>query len=549
MAIADTFSIDISGNIRRTGDAHDDASPEYYTVLELHRYLGSLSQNISGSGDDLVSIQTPTPSERSTDNIITLLSPYNIDDDASQYLYDGSIIQDDGDTIYDGIVNFGTAQNINIIQNGELVEDDFWNIGSTFNEDEEQGISHRFLLKVRENGQDIDRRRLIGTARDYGYVYAEFTLSSTSRGNNVLALFETVDVNNQTSVGTVSGYSDISWQEGYTEIDVLNDNGPKPYFVNVDLNDRPINDIYEYSKYLCRRGNNSLMFGLDGNVFRGITHEFDIYNSIGTFQEPEPVAWNTGTAQLFAINSVTDGSKMWVQLLTGTRPTAGVTISGSTSSATCQISGVTNRTVPSVIVGQSTGVNLIGAYGVGINLDDITDSDSLVDLNNDTQIPGSFRTFTISNLESGDSRVLVSPNNGSGGIEVDQLSANGTQTAGISAFAVNETIPFDTPLSGTIRVFNGTDYDKVAYDSYSNSTFTLSSTLSNTISGGANAFVSYIDDVAENSTMSYGAKYTSDRSLIVKIRDGGLTPIQPITTTATFGVNGGSFNADLESDS
>jgi hypothetical protein len=548
MAIADTFSVDISGNIRRTGDAHDGASPEYYTVLELHRWLSSLSENISGSGDDLVSIQTPTPSERSTDNIITLLSPYNIDDDASQYLYDGSIIQDDGDTIYDGIVNFGSTQSINIIQNGELVQDDFWNIGFSFNEDDQEGISHRFLLKVRENGEDIDQRRLIGTARDYGYIYSEFTISSTSRGNNVLALFETDDVNNQTSIATVSGYTDITWTEGYNEIDLLNDNGDQPYFVNVQLNGRPVNDIYEYSKYLTRRGTNAIMFGLDGNVFRGITNEFDIYNATGTFQEPEPLTWDTGTAQLFAIDSTTVGSKMWVQLLTGETPTTGTTISGATSSATCQLSGSTRRVVPNVIVGQSTGENLIGAYGVGIEFADLTDTDTLTSLQNEIQSPASFRTFRITGLESGEYRVLVGPNDGLNEIEVDQFSANGTQLAGSSNFVINETIPKDTPLAGTIRAFNGTEYDRIEYDGYNGSEFALTSTLTNTISSGANVFVSYIDELVSGISSTFSAKYVSDRSLLIKIRDGGVTPIKPIRTPGVFGESGGSLDVSSESD-
>ena len=57
----------------------------------------------AASGDDILDITDATASERSTDNIITLKAPYNIDDTAAQHLYDGSIIQAGGDTIYDGI--------------------------------------------------------------------------------------------------------------------------------------------------------------------------------------------------------------------------------------------------------------------------------------------------------------------------------------------------------------------------------------------------------------------------------------------------------------
>ena len=96
MAIADDFSIAINGDIRYTGTTSN------YTVIALHRWLGDLMDDAAASGNDLLDITDATASERSTDNIITLKSPFNIDDVAAQHLYDGSIIQATGATIYDG---------------------------------------------------------------------------------------------------------------------------------------------------------------------------------------------------------------------------------------------------------------------------------------------------------------------------------------------------------------------------------------------------------------------------------------------------------------
>ena len=102
---ATDWSIDrATGNIRYIGDDHGGASPSYATVIEFHRALQDFADDASSAGDDELDITDENPSARSTDNIITLLGSYNIDDTASEHLYDGSIIQASGATIYDGIV-------------------------------------------------------------------------------------------------------------------------------------------------------------------------------------------------------------------------------------------------------------------------------------------------------------------------------------------------------------------------------------------------------------------------------------------------------------
>ena len=92
MAIGDDFSVAVNGDIRHV------ANNNHYTVLELHRWLGDMADDQQASGNDLVDITTFTPSARSTDNIIELLDytadagpVFNIDDDAAEYFYGGSI--------------------------------------------------------------------------------------------------------------------------------------------------------------------------------------------------------------------------------------------------------------------------------------------------------------------------------------------------------------------------------------------------------------------------------------------------------------------------
>jgi hypothetical protein len=53
-------------------------------------------------------------------------------------------------------------------------------------------------------------------------------------------------------------------------------------------------------------------------------------------------------------------------------------------------------------------------------------------------------------------------------------------------------------------------------------------------------WISYIDRLANAGSASYSATYVSDRSLFVRVRDGGGSPIKTFETAATFGAGGGS---------
>jgi hypothetical protein len=260
MAMVDAdWTIDRSTkNIRYVGGDHDN-SPTYATVIEFHRWLQDFADQEVSSGDDELDITDLTPSERSTDNIITMKNGYNIDDNAAEHLYDGSIIQGTGGTeeYYDGIVNFGNASvQIQIIQNGAVLSDDWWNQGGAgINASAQAGISHRFMIKTRTSGADINGRRLIGMARTYLYTYSEFSINGTSRGNNVLALTDALDLNNETAIATVAGYTGITnTTEGYNGIDV-DGNGADEYYYsewNTNQPTRSINDFYERMKWLSK---------------------------------------------------------------------------------------------------------------------------------------------------------------------------------------------------------------------------------------------------------------------------------------------------------
>ncbi len=582
MALVSTdWSITAGGDVRYDGPAHGVADATYATTIELHRWLQDLADDASASGDDLLDITDTTPSERNgTDNNITLYDPYNIDQTAAEHLYDGSITQSGGDDIWDGFVNYGTEGiNIQILQNGDYETNDFWNStpdgetgGSGLNRNLASGISHRFMLKVRTAGVDIDGRRVIGMSRELGKTYSEFK-STTSRGNNTLALVNAIDLNNTTDKGTIEGWGSIVNIEGYRTMDVDINSVNEHYYSEYDKGTQSINELYEYVKMQTAYDRVGTMYGIDGKIFRGITHEVQIDTPTGTFDAFEEITWGAGATagmgQMLAINSVSAGTALWMQLLTGVVPTDGETITGGTSGATVDMdTNITERTVSPVIIGASTGSAIIGAYGFGVEALDLSASDKVFSLEDagTPVIPPDYKETKVSGIIDGD-RVLVGPNGGGTTLQDDQLAVSTEITSGATSIIMKsglETIGTGTQFgtdcpSGTgescLRVLDDAGvFWRIPYTAVIHgsgiATFTVSSgdTTGLTAAVDNDGFLAYIDDAEAggNEEIEYTTVYDSARSLFVRVRDGGGTPIKTFEGSVSLG---GSISAIRGSDS
>jgi len=632
MAIEDDFSVAVNGDIRYTG------TTDTYTVLELHRFLQDLADNASTSSDDLLDITGETPSDRSTDNIITLNSPYNIDDTAAQFLYDGSITQDGGDTIYAGLVVVGSvnlATNLILIQNDGLLTDTW---STEPNADAGANILLQAMVKVRESGADIDGQRLIVMAREYGDTYAEFSLTM-GLGNSTAAIFTSDDLNNDTASGTVALYTPTI-TTGYQLIDIEGDgdSSDEPYYIQFEPDQASDGTLrtYEYAKYIQRRGTAEDLYtsGIQGELLRGITHEWSFDNestgvtdgdrvvwgfamdydnvSNGSFAIGDPVQVGTSIGRILAttelagsgtivvafeqndtppvdddnidvlnstVNAQVNGAptgglttgggegfvlaengadQVWIQLTKGTAPSDNVVIRQRTDpNNTHQVNGtVTSRTVSPEFIGTFTGSAIIGAFGIGWDPAFTSSSDLFTDLDGDTIQPPNNVTFTVSNLDGagvGEDRVLVGPEDGAGGLDLDQLAVDATVSgAAVTSFVVDAPIPSDTPASGTIRVQrNSGVYSRIAYSSYSGQTFTITSTdfSGDNADAGNNVFVSYIDTTATGSEENVTVVFDSPRTLFIRVRNGGSVPIKTFETTASLGSGGGSATTIRTADS
>ena len=560
MAIGADFSIASNGDIRHV------SGTDTYTVLAFHRWLQDLADQQQAVAGDILDITSVNPSTRATDNIITLNAPYNIDDAAAEYLFDGSIEQAGGDTMYSGLVVVGSVAGtttLQVVQNKLLYDTDtpFW--GTGLNADAAANILTRMLIKTRTAGADIDGKRILVYAREWNHTFAEFSVTM-GLGNSVAAIFTSTDLNNQTIVGDVAGWTGISNTEGYQTIDLQNGDGAQPYYSQWNKATYTINQLYERAKWLSRRGSASTIHGLDGELFRGITHQFPVGTYSGTFVQNEEITWGSGaTAGTGIVIACSDFNGptgiIWIQLTSGVPPINGATVSGTSGGAHSAVltSAPTSRNLSPVYLGTSTGTALIGAFGIGVESADLSQYDKLTDLGNNLRLPPNNQLFRVLGLDitTDEEDYVIVANNQGGGIDYDQL-ALGTALTGATEVQVDVgagNIPADTPQSGVLRIeLDSGIYRRVPYTAHDGSRyFTIGSTNfedPNDAASTNNVFLGYIDKKAASATEQVTIKYISDRTMFVRVRNGGANPIKTFETTVNFSSAGGSISATRTPD-
>jgi hypothetical protein len=254
-AIADAdVSIDASGNIRWTGAA----TTNRHTVLEFIQWLMDKQDDEQAAGNDLLDITVDTPFDRSTDQIVTLNSPFNIDDTFASHLYDGSVSQTEptlgGETLWSGLNVIGpveTGTEYMILQNGKILPA-FWGTGIN-PEAAPSLVFSRHLVKSKFAGSKIDSQRITVLARELGDQFRRFPVT-LGTGNSVAAIGNGADIFNTTPDATLAGYSSIVNTEGFQELDIDGTGAAgQEYYSQWDIGTQTINDTYERTKWISQR--------------------------------------------------------------------------------------------------------------------------------------------------------------------------------------------------------------------------------------------------------------------------------------------------------
>lgn len=203
--------------------------------------------------------------------------------------------------------------------------------------------------------------------------------------------------------------------------------------------------------------------------------------------------------------------------------------------------------------GTFAGGKFFGARGIWIQ--NMASGDiqnyQLTDADNNTQTPPNYQSVTVGNLISGD-RVSVFRTTGANNI-VDKAmySASGSvNTSGNGTFVVDGAIAVDTPPTGYLRIRNATTgaEERLAYTSWTGSTFTLSGTLANSYVTDDTAYVPFIDDSVTTTSKSVSVIYAADRNVVIRVRRYAATAILPFETTGTFGSSGLSVSTIRTAD-
>jgi hypothetical protein len=646
MAIGDDFTITQAGDIRA------DTPAATYTVLELHRWLQDLADNAStaGGSDDVLDITSLTPSERSTDEIITLINGYNIDDATAEWFYGGSIKQGSGatETLYSGLRVLGsvidTGTQVQVVQDKALYDGDapFWGDQTTpFNGG--GTVLCRFLVKSREFGCDIDEQKILVQIRNYFDSYATFDVT-LGEGEAVAAVSSVNDPQNDTTQATVTAYTHVTNTEGFQQIDIGDGNGNQPYYsqwtYGADTSGDQKKAIWEFAKDLTATGTAKTIHGIDGELFRGITHSYTYDNLSGTFTEDEEVVWGTGvtydtlaggtftagnyvrfgtggnagrimydngtTFMIVALENITgsitpvdtevmteyaigtgasgvtaavdtttpvadptksgglgillasdtSGLKHHIQLRTGSAPVDNLPVRGLSSAATADVAGsVTPRTINPIFLGSYVGT-MIGGFGVGFLPANLTNLDTVIDLDGDTNTPPNNVTWTLSGVVVGD-RILVGPKDTGNNFKFDQMTLTTTLNAASETSLVVNAIPANTPQAGTLRVeLDDGRYRRIAYTAHNGTTtFTIADESwldPNDATGGAanGVMVSYLDKAAGATSEPFTTIYTSGPlPLWVRVREGTSgSPIKTFQVEGSLTSTGGGSTASRIDD-
>lgn len=290
----DTFTDEGTGDGTLQGQVH----PRTYTPLNLHRLLSDLNDDAQFVGDDDLSMLDPTPSAKDTDQIVRLIGGAHMTDALALRMYGGSVAQlagPSGDTQFSGLDVQVTTPNANtrpvLIQYDTTTGlpaliPDKWS--TAWNPDSIAGAV-RIMVKTRENGVDIDGRRVRGALLELGdtYFFGGTTLGDATTS---LALFSAGDGNDDQSG---AAHTTVILTDGYQTLDYNNGNGPTPFSLSIDYGSETSIQTYQRTKYIQRRGTAETLFGLNGQLVIGVNRNFAHDGETANLVENQLMAWGT----------------------------------------------------------------------------------------------------------------------------------------------------------------------------------------------------------------------------------------------------------------
>ena len=299
-------SIATNGDIRWTGAA----TTPTHTVLEFIQYLMDKQDDEQAAGNDLLDITVSTPFNRSTDQILTLNSPFNIDDTFATHLYDGSVSQTEptvgGETLYSGLSVIGpveTGTEYMVIQDGKVLPA-FWGTGINA-EASPSLVFSRHLVRSKFADTQTNGQRITVLARELGDQYRRFPVT-LGTGNSVAAIGNGADIFNTKTDATIAGFTTITNTEGFQEIDIDNTGAAgQEFYSQWNIGSQTVNDTYERTKWISQRSHTA---DLTGGTPTGADFVIDNATIVGQAQSFIPVSGTEDLTKIVAKIKVLAGT-------------------------------------------------------------------------------------------------------------------------------------------------------------------------------------------------------------------------------------------------
>jgi hypothetical protein len=324
---------------------------------------------------------------------------------------------------------------------------------------------------VTVSGQDSGATAIVLDDVDYG------SSGVLTLGNVQGTFLDNEVVENIDASGAVMGTLDVSVT--FEHEDLNNGAGPRPYDIQANLASRPLDEWYEYCKYVAMRASPFVFSQNDG-------------------------------AELYD----TDGEQ-YISAQAAYTP------------------------VKASPLGTFAGGNFFGARGVWIENYDSDDAKNfqLIDSSGITQSPPNVVSVKVTSVVAGDRVSVFVLTADSGPIDKEQYTAAAGNNNGDPDFVVQEAIASDTPAAGYFRVVNNGTEDLYKYSSWTGSTFTLDAmTLSRNYTAGDAVFVPLIDVEATGDEVSNTLTYSTDIPVLVRVRKYGILPFEVESDVTSAGM-------------
>lgn len=332
--------------------------------------------------------------------------------------------------------------------------------------------------------------------------------------------------------------------------DLNNGNGSRPYHVEIDCNQEAIEEVYEYLKWVTRRGSTTQLgyagSQKDGEQYLGTALRLKTGTPApGAFTQGGTLTQTGGAgAGATAIIEAYHSSPEDILILTdvrGTFTTDATNVTDGTNSATIDAGGV-NTIAPSKQspFGTFAGGTFFGATGVyvtDLHGDDIQAYNLLDDLSVQQSPPNEI-SVAIGGLSAGDRGAVYRRVSSTGPVQKDTYAGT-VQSSEATTVVVGTAIASDEPAAGRVAVVDKSEANEpeavLRYASWDTSTFTLGtgvtgaaeatssgSSLDDTGIFGSNIYIG--DTILNTTTSAWGYVVTvTDSDNIITVSAEGQT--------------------------